>query len=553
MNFRTINNARRETARGSLWAVAALALIAACSDGSSPAPQPPAPPPPPPPPPPPSGPTFTPGVFEPASEFIARCENPRSGVDIEGNPFPDVQGSTLLENFWLRSWTNETYLFNDEVDDRDPNDFDDRLDYFDILRTFRQTASGRDVDEFHFTQPTDEFLAERNSAPSATYGARIVAFSTTPPRDFRILFTEPDSPASEVVAGVPQLARGTRILEVDGVDLVNGGADQAEIDILNAGLFPATPGEVHDFVVQDAGATTSRAITLVSANLSSNPVNRTRVISTPTGPVGYILLNTFGPFSSEEQIATAITEMDAAGVTDLVLDLRYNGGGLLATASQLAFGVAGPGPTTGRVFEQLRFNDDAGQFNPVTGAINDPLPFFTTGLGFTLPDGAPLDSLGLSRVFVLSTESTCSASESVINGLRGIGLEVVLIGGTTCGKPFGFFPTDNCGVTYFTIQFQGTNDVGFGDYADGFIPDNSSAAFGVRAPGCVVADDINTELGEETEAMLSAALQFRADGTCPTPPPTSVATASEAPIGLAVQAPPEPTFAETNRDLRMPQ
>ena len=61
---------------------------------------------------------------------------------------------------------------------------------------------------------------------------------------------------------------------------------------------------------------------------------------------------------------------------------------------------------------------------------------------------------------------------------------------------FGFYPQDNCGETYYTIQFQTTNDQSFGDYADGFTPNNSSAAFGVRAPGCQVADDLTRELGD---------------------------------------------------------
>jgi hypothetical protein len=69
---------------------------------------------------------------------------------------------------------------------------------------------------------------------------------------------------------------------------------------------------------------------------------------------------------------------------------------------------------------------------------------------------------------VLTTAGTCSASEAVINGLRGIDVEVNLIGGETCGKPYAFVPQPNCGTTYFAIQTQGVNNKGFGDYADGF-------------------------------------------------------------------------------------
>ncbi|MEL6244249.1 MAG: S41 family peptidase [Pseudomonadota bacterium] len=503
-------------------------------------------------------PSYTVDVFEPADQFENRCENPRTGVDIEGNAFPDLDGSLSEELFWLRSWTEETYLWNDLLTDQDPNLFTDRLSYFDVLRTDETTASGEDLDDFHFSEPTEDFLERRQSAPSASYGVSYIAFSTTVPRDFRVQYTEPNSPASDDTSGLANFIRGARILEVDGVDLVNGGATQEEIDILNAGLFPATAGEIHTFVVQDPGATDSRTVTLTSENLSDTAVNRTAILNTPTGDVGYILFNTFSPFDSEEQIADAMAQMSAAGVTDLVLDLRYNGGGLLAVASQLAYMVAGDARTSGRTFEQLEFNANAGNRNPVTGEINDPIPFYDQALGFSLAAGTQLASLDLGRVFVLSTSDTCSASEAVINGLRGIGVEVVLIGDTTCGKPYGFYPTDNCGETYYTIQFRGVNDAGFGDYSDGFVPANSSFAFGERAPGCVVADDLNTELGDPAEGLLAAALQYREDGSCPALPQSSQTFAlqrldgSSGTVATTAITPPEAVL-RTNRDMRLPQ
>ena len=487
--------------------------------------------------------------------FEDRCEVVRTGVDIEGNAFPDMAGSTLEENFWLRSWTNETYLWNDEVVDQDPANFNDRLSYFAVLKTDEITPSGKPKDEFHFTQPTDEFLESRNSTPTATYGASLVAFSTAPPRDFRIRYTEPNSPASTVVMGLANFVRGARILEVDGVDLVNAST-QSDIDMLNAGLFPAVAGETHTFVVQDPGAATSRTVTMMSVDLARTAVNRTATINTATGPVGYMLLNTFSPFASEEQIFDAITALKADGVNDLIIDLRYNGGGLLAVAAQLGFQIAGATRTSGRIFEDLRFNDDAMGVNPVTGETNSEIPFYSQGLGFTLTQGTPLESLDLPRVFILSTDQTCSASESVVNSLRGIGVEVILIGSTTCGKPFGFYPTDNCGETYFTVQFQGINDMGFGDYADGFAPMNSSDAFALKAPGCAVADDLDNELGDEMEAMLAAALQYRENGTCPAPPP-SPKPGAVAKVGDSFRTPinidPQRDVFATNRDLTTPE
>lgn len=545
-----------------LLASAALGLVSACGGGGGGggnAAVPASPPPPPPPPPPPSGgaPAYEAGVYPAASQFKDQCANPRSGVDIEGNPFPDEAGSLREELFWLRSWTDETYLWRTEVPDLDPYNYNDRVAYFDLLKTSETLPSGTPKDDFHFSEPTEDYLESRTSAPQAGYGANFRAVSTTPPRDFRVTYTEPGSPAAATTNGQVNFLRGSRILEVDGVDFVNANS-QSAIDTLNAGLFPSTAGESHTFRLRDPDGT-ERTVTLSSGNVVRQPVNETAVLNTPSGQVGYIHFTTFSPDSSEEQIVNAVQQLSDANVSDLILDLRYNGGGLLAVASELSFMVAGQARTQNRTFEQLRFNDRAGNVNPVTGAPNAPIPFYSTAQGFTLPIGQSLPALNLNRVYILSTERTCSASEAVINGLRGIDVEVVLIGDITCGKPFGFYPTDNCGRTYYTIQFQGVNEKNFGDYADGFVPQNANFQFGARAPGCQVADQLVAPLGTEGDPLIGAALQYRGDGTCPAPTSSSSASrvqpfrSSETaqPSGLAI-LPDRQDVMDVNRDLSMP-
>ena len=105
-----------------------------------------------------------------------------------------------------------------------------------------------------------------------------------------------------------------------------------------------------------------------------------------------------------------------------------------------------------------------------------------------------------------------------MNSLRGIDIEVIQIGSTTCGKPYGFYPTDNCGTTYFTIQFRGVNDKDFGDYVDGFSPANTPTNVGVVVPGCSVEDDFTAALGDQNEDRLAAALTYRDAETCPAIP-----------------------------------
>src|SRR6266481_696610 len=94
---------------------------------------------------------WTPGVFLPSASFVAQCAAPRSGIDpTTGQPFRDVQGSALTENNWLRSWTNDVYLWYDEVTDRDPA-LSTTPDYFALLKTTATTPSRKPKDKFHFT------------------------------------------------------------------------------------------------------------------------------------------------------------------------------------------------------------------------------------------------------------------------------------------------------------------------------------------------------------------------------------------------------------------
>jgi len=100
----------------------------------------------------------------------------------------------------------------------------------------------------------------------------------------------------------------------------------------------------------------------------------------------------------------------------------------------------------------------------------------------------------------------------VINGLKGVGVEVLQFGGATCGKPFGLYPEDNCGKTFGFSQFRGVNHEGFGNFEDGFQPGGSGPA---GLAGCSVDDDLNHALGDPDEARLAAALSYRETGTCP--------------------------------------
>lgn len=465
-------------------AVAVASLLAACgggSGGTAVAPVDPTPP------------VVTPPVTPPVTperpDFLTlanHCANPRQGTQPNGLPYYDQQGTLTEEMRWLRSFIDESYLWYKEVPaNLNMADYKTILDYFAVLKTPAITPSGRPKDRFHFTYPSEVWEEMSSTGVSLGYGITWSRSTGATPRIWAVTLVEPGSPAD--AAGVK---RGDVLVSVDGADANDSSAIAA--------LSPTAAGQTHTFVLKRGSATVS--VSLTSQKIAEAAVQNTKVIDTPTGAVGYLQFNDHNAIA-ERQLLEAFTTLKAANVTDLVVDMRYNGGGYIVVAAELAYMIAGPEASNGKVFERLQLNDKR--------TPQSPQRFQAKSVGLSaasLKSGVTLPYLGLKRVTVLTTAGTCSASEAVINGLRGVDVEVNLIGGETCGKPYAFVPQANCGTTYFAIQSQGSNDKGFGDYADGF------------APTCAVDDDLDHALGDSGERLLATALSYRASGVCPATP-----------------------------------
>lgn len=421
-------------------------------------------------------------VFLPSDTFVDTC------ADLSKAYYKSIssQGIYADENNWLRSWSHETYLWYDEIIDQDPTCCSTPV-YFDLMKTFETTASGAPKDRFHFTVPTAEYLANRQSIDIG-YGAEFVLLRAAPPRDVRIAYTEPGSPAA---APKVNLSRGAHILEIDGESML----DSNNIDVLNNGLFPRTVGESHTFTVLDLGSQTPRTVTMTSVEITSHPVQNVKILPTPSGDrVGYMLFNAHNA-PAAAAIVEAGRHLKNAGINDLIVDLRYNGGGILYVAQIFSSMVAGA-EKEGLTFEELETN---GKIPSETWefAFEFAADDISGDTDLTVP------SLGLPRLFVLTSSDTCSASESIINSLLGVDIDVIRIGSATCGKPYGFAPTENCGTVYNSINFRGVNAKGEADFEDGF------------TPHCQVAEDFNHKLGDPEEILLKTALAYRASGTCP--------------------------------------
>lgn len=219
---------------------------------------------------------------------------------------------------------------------------------------------------------------------------------------------------------------------------------------------------------------TDESVTLTKAEYAENPVYTTNVVTEDDKVIGYLMYNGF--FSNyDDELNAAIGQLKAQGINELVLDLRYNSGGSVRTATYLASMITG------------QFNDDIfaqEQWNPKLQAYFEDENPAALQDRFTnqLSNGTAINNLNLTTVYVLTTRSTASASELIINCLRPY-IDVVVIGDVTTGKNVGsvtlydspnFSRNNVSGSHTYAMQpivLKIINAEGFGEYSSGLEPD----------------------------------------------------------------------------------
>ena len=440
------------------------------------------------------------GGLAASSTYAQQC-SPNNPYQFDADTSTKL-GSLTTEKQWVRSYLDEAYLWYDQVPTVDAAAATYSVDtaagiagslnaYLQALKTPALTATGKRVDQFSFTYPTKAWNDYIGAGTTTDNGIHWHLGSPTPPRNFVVTYVDIGSPAD--IAGVK---RGDGLVSINGISAdIN---TQTGVDALNAALSAASDTTT-SYVLQ-RGTVVLPAISLTPKTITETPVPVASTLNVSGQKVGYVLFNSFSA-ASEQALINAFNKLKTDNVSDLVLDLRYNGGGYLYIASGLAYMIAGSGPTAGQTFEKLQYNNKRTSDNAQAAT-----PFYNQACILNAAGNctstAALPTLNLSRVFVLTSSGTCSASEAVINGLEGVNITVTRIGSTTCGKPYGFTAKDNCGISYFPIEFKGVNAKGYGDYADGF------------APRCSANDDYTKPLGDVTEGQLAAALSYRSTGVC---------------------------------------
>ena len=370
--------------------------------------------------------------------------------------------TTLGQTVYVRDVLREIYYWYRELPPLDPALYDSPAAYLDAVRYRPLDATFSYVDS---RQSSNAFFSDSQFI-GIGFGTRLVSDD-----EMRVTQVFPGGPAAD--AG---LARGDRVLAIDGRSI----GELAQSGALGGAFGPSELGVTVTLRVK-GGDGRERDVTMVKRLVTIPTVSDTRMFNVDGKRVGYIHFRNFVQ-PSIAALDAAFAELGAHGATELVLDLRYNGGGLISVAQHLA-GLIGGARTNGQLFCEFFHNDK-------NGDRNQRLSF-----------GDPLGSLDFSRLVVITTRSSASASELIINALRPF-IPVTVIGDATFGKPVGQYGFEFCDKVLFPVAFTLRNARGEGDFFGGFPPD------------CAAADDLDRQLGDPAEASLAEALHFVRTGAC---------------------------------------
>ena len=382
--------------------------------------------------------------------------------------------SVIAQNQFVRDVLFEYYYWYRELPRVSPTFFPSPETYLDAVR-------------YRPLDTTYSYIANRAEQESFFSDSQFVGLGISTQfngTEMRLSQVFPESPASEA-----SLQRGDRILRINGRTIADLSANN-----LLATAFGANTEGVSVALVWQNAAGEEKSATLVKRAVTIPTVSALRLYDVDGKKVAYLNFRNFVQ-PSFAALDTAFAQLHEAKATELVLDLRYNGGGLVAVAQRLASLIGGT-VTQDQLFSEFFHNDRRGD-------LNRQLHFETQPT-----------ALNLSRLIVITTRASASASELVINALRPF-IPVVIVGDTTYGKPVGQYTFAFCDKVLNPVSFTLRNANGEADFYTGF------------TPTCPAADDLDHQFGDPAEASLSEAFVYVKTGAC-TPPPPSTTSAARA-------------------------
>lgn len=424
---------------------------------------------------------------------------------------PPTRAELTKDSIFL--YAQQTYYWNEPFPSYDafkPRSYATNQAVLDAI--IKLPGTGKPVDKYSFLD--DGSVSSQLGGVSGDYGFSVFyndpdKNSATPTDDLRVKYVSPNSPAA-----AKGLKRGYRITKINGRTELSTGAD-ANIAFVSDAVFGSAP-TVSLTVEKPDGATEDVAVS--RGTYSTTPIFYTSLITVGSKKVGYIVYNSFTT-NSRDALTAKMAEFASAGVTELIVDLRYNGGGSVATADVFT-NLLAPASLNGTtmyttfwtktmqdgkasILSNQPLTDENGKLRPFTGGVN--------GVYATYADidykpaanrevFAKVGNANFSKVIFLVLSGTASASELLINNLKPH-MDVKLVGRTTYGKPVGFFAIKIDKLDLYIPQFETKNSQNVGGYYSGMTPD------------FVVMDDVTKDFGDRNESLLAAALNYAEKGT----------------------------------------
>ncbi|MDT0644730.1 S41 family peptidase [Zunongwangia sp. F363] len=417
----------------------------------------------------------------------------------DNNDVIDDEVTTDPENLEIEEFVyrgmNNIYLYKNQIPELADNYFSNGEDLNEFLASFDGPEDlfyeGLVADEDRFSYITPDYIALENSFSgiSTTTGVdyRLYRFSNSNDLFGLVRYIIPNSNA--VGKGIE---RGDLFTQINGQDLTIDNYTT----LLNSDEITFHLASISNSTVSE----TSETVTITSQTLTENPILINKTLDVDGMKVGYIMYNSFIA-DFDDELNAAFAELKAEGISKLILDLRYNGGGRVSSATRLASMITGQ--FDGEIFAKEQWNEKYQNLFESQNNGEDLNIRFTN----EIDDGELINSLNLNDIYIITSSSSASASELVINGLKPY-IDVVQVGDTTTGK------SQASATLYDSPDFKRTHANPNHTYAIQPLIYHSVNAKDVSVPFNGIIPEVAIEenitnlgvLGDPSEPLLSAAL-----------------------------------------------
>jgi carboxyl-terminal processing protease len=400
------------------------------------------------------------GIF-----VLASCKKESSSGDQTGGDSTVSASDKIKDSVLL--YSKDIYLWYTQIPSSfNARSYSDPNKIMEAIRTYsKEPGFSNPVDKWSFAIKQAEW-DDVSSGISGDFGMSVFFNAEG---DLRVKSVEKQSPAGK--AGI---RRGWRITQING----NTNMTTSNTDFIVNNVFYSSSSSFK-FTKPDGSSTD---MSLSAATYQENPIYLDTVYSTGGRTAGYLVFNSFlgDTTAVYNEFQRIFNRFSSAGVQDVIIDLRYNGGGYVSVQEKLADYLV-KSSASGQLMMKEQFNDRYTQFNET--------------INFS-----KLGSLNAERIFFIVSDNTASASELLINNLKPFA-DVKLVGPSdTYGKPVGYFPIPVGDWYIFPVSFRSVNNKGEGGYFDGIQVNSQSP------------DGLDKDWGDIKESCLANVLNYIGTG-----------------------------------------